>query len=96
MEQDLEVGKMLLEVVENQIRAEDPPETKATFERLVSSGIDEDEAKRLIACVLASDMFDILKQQRPFDPERYAAALKRLPMLPWEWDRSGHSRTSRG
>jgi len=35
-----ELGKMILEVVRNQIRDNDPPETRQTFERLKSQGFE--------------------------------------------------------
>ena len=74
--------KAVLEVVENQIRQLNPPATKETFDRLVHEGHDEDEARRLIGCVVASEIFDILKSMEPFDEDRYVAALRRLPDLP--------------
>jgi hypothetical protein len=75
---------LILEIVENQIQANDPPETKQTFERLVSEGYSKKEAKKLIGCVVSSEMFGVMKEQRPFNPERYRNALHKLPVLPWE------------
>ena len=57
----------------------EPPETKETFDRLLAEGHDEDEARRLIGCVVVSEIFEIMKQKEPFDAERYAQALARLP-----------------
>ncbi len=74
----------VLEVVDNQLRSGDPPETGATYKRLLAAGISDQEARRLIACVVASDMFEILKSERTFDLDRYVKALNRLPALPWE------------
>jgi hypothetical protein len=74
----------ILEVVENQIRNNDPPQTAQTLKRLVESGQSEDEAKRLIGCVVASEIFDVLKKQEPFNIDRFARALKNLPALPWD------------
>jgi hypothetical protein len=76
--------KAILDVVENQIRNLDPPATKETLDRLISEGVVEDEARRLIGCVVASEIFGILKQKQPFDQERYITALRRLPELPWQ------------
>ena len=78
------VGKAILDVVENQIRSLDPPETKETIDRLISEGVAEEEARRLIGCVVASEIFGILKHKQPFDQERYTLALSRLPELPWQ------------
>jgi hypothetical protein len=49
----------ILQVVDNQIRANDPPETKQTLDRLLSEGHSKEEAKRLIGCIVSSEIFDI-------------------------------------
>jgi hypothetical protein len=74
----------ILEVVDNQISDNDPPQTRQTYERLLASGLDDEEAKRLIGCVVVSEIFDILKKGETFNLERFLAALERLPKLPWE------------
>ena len=74
----------ILQVVNNQIKANDPPETKQTLDRLLSEGHSEKEAKRLIGCVVSSEIFDVLKNQEEFDRERFVIALNRLPKSPWE------------
>ena len=74
----------ILEAVDNQLQNLDPPETKQTYDRLVASGISDQEARRLIGCVVSSEIFDVLKQQLPFDHARFVKALNRLPKLPWE------------
>ena len=70
-----------MEVVENQLRDLDPPETKQTFDRLLKEGIDEAEVRRLIACVVVSEIFDVLKSGKPYNAERSADALARLPQV---------------
>jgi len=72
----------ILEVVDNQLQANDPPETRQTFDRLTSEGHSEEEAKGLIGCVVTLEIFDVLKKQEPFNPERFAKALNELPKLP--------------
>jgi len=74
----------VLNVVDNQLKSGDPPETGATYKRLLAAGISEREAKRLIACVVANEMFEILKSERTFDLDAFVKALNRLPELPWE------------
>lgn len=68
----------ILEVVENQIRDNNPPETKKTFERLLKNGYSEEDAKKLIGTAVVSEIFDILKKKEPHDEERYIRALKEL------------------
>ena len=72
----------ILDVVDNQLQANDPPETRQTFDRLISEGYSEDEAKKLIGCVVTSEIIDVRKKQEPFNPERFAKALNELPKLP--------------
>ena len=76
------LNQAVLEVVENQIRQLNPPATKETFDRLIREGHDHNEARRLIGCVVASEIFDILKNMEPYDEDRYVRALRRLPDLP--------------
>ena len=74
----------ILQVVDNQINANDPPETKQTLDRLLSEGHCEEDAKRLIGCIVGSEIFDVLKKQEEFNLERFVSALHGLPKLPWE------------
>ena len=74
--------RQMLEVVENQLRDNDPPETRATLHRLVAEGHSTSQAKRLIACVVVAEMFHVMMHQQPYDRERYVAGLRALPELP--------------
>ena len=71
-----------LEVVENQLRADDPPETRETFDRLMEEGHSDAEAKALIAAVVLTEMVDILRTSAPFNRARFVESLDRLPALP--------------
>ena len=79
MEENTYLKSAILEVVENQLQANDPPETRQAYDRLISEGYSEVEAKKLIGCVVSSEIFDVLKKQEPFNPERFAKALNELP-----------------
>ena len=81
MEENTYLKSAILEVVDNQLQANDPPEARQTFDRLISEGYSEEEAKKLIGCVVTSEIFDVLKKQKPFNPERFAKALNELPKL---------------
>jgi hypothetical protein len=72
----------ILAIVENQLRDNDPPETRATLARLLREGHSEPDAKRMIACVVAAEVFEILRAGRAHDHDRYVAALAALPELP--------------
>ena len=75
-------GEALVEVVENQIQDNDPPETRLTLDRLMSLGESRENAMRYIASVLSLEVFEIFKYQTPFNEERYLTNLKNLPELP--------------
>jgi hypothetical protein len=74
----------ILEAVDNQLRDATPPEAKETYDRLVASGISDKEARRLIAVALSTEMFQMLKYQKEYSPQRYIASLRKLPILPWD------------
>ena len=82
MKANKRLNKAIREVVENQLRDLDPPETKETFDRLIEEGYSEEQARTLIGFVVASEIFDILKYMKPYNHERYVDALRRLPELP--------------
>ena len=84
MEENPYLKSAILEVVDNQLQENDPPETRQTFDRLISEGYSEVEAKELIGCVVSSEIFDVMKKNEPFDPGRFAKALNGLPKLPWD------------
>ena len=55
----------IIEVVENQLRNDDPPQTGQTFKRLIEAGHSEKEAKRLIARVVSAEIFDGRRKMNP-------------------------------
>jgi hypothetical protein len=74
----------IIEVVDNQLRTNDPPETRSTLDRLVAEGHSEKAAKELITCAVTSEIFDVMKSKKEFDLQRYVDALNKLPQLPWD------------
>jgi hypothetical protein len=72
-----------MDIVDNLLRDNTPPETRQTFERVIADGHTLDNARRLIGCVVSTQIYDVLAQHRPFDETAYVAALQHLP-LPWE------------
>ena len=74
----------LLEVVDNQIRDNEPPETKETLERLMKEGYSELDSKKFIANVISYELFGMLKRKEVYNADRYINALKLLPKLPGE------------
>ena len=77
-------GRAILEAVENQLEANDPPKVRETLKRLISDGIDRDEALKYIACAFSVEIFGAMKHSEPYNPTRYDTNLDRLPEMPWE------------
>jgi hypothetical protein len=75
---------LILEVVDNQLRDRTPLETELTYKRLCREGYSDQEARQLIGAVVSSEIFEMMKSRQPYDEQRYVAALKRLPKMPWE------------
>lgn len=82
MKHNQRIKTAIIEVVENQLAANDPPEIKQTLVRLLSEGYSLQEGKELIGNVVVVEVFEVLKEGKPFDINRYVAALQRLPELP--------------
>jgi hypothetical protein len=79
MESSNRLSSAIIQVVETQIDSNDPPETKQTFERLISEGFSEKVAKELLGTVVIAEVFGVMKDGKPFDIERYVNALNKLP-----------------
>jgi predicted nucleic-acid-binding protein len=73
-----------LEVVDNQLKANDPPETKQTLDRLIAQGISGEDAKIYIAQAVCIEVFNVLKHKKPLDQARYLRNLEHLPKEPKE------------
>ncbi|GAA0485391.1 hypothetical protein GCM10008986_08340 [Salinibacillus aidingensis] len=68
----------LIEVIDNQLQMDEPKCTKTNLDRLINAGYTEQEAKEKIGTVLVEEMYDVMKQQTPFDEERYCRKLGKL------------------
>jgi hypothetical protein len=82
------VIRALLEIIQNQLQADDPAEVRLTLERLLKRGISRKRALRMIACCLLSEMNDTLKVKERYNEARYVGFLRALPEMPWETDPS--------
>ena len=69
---------LILEVVENQIRASDPPETRQTFERLLAAGYSRKQAMEMIGSALVEEIWGMLHERKPFDRARFTLLLEQL------------------
>jgi len=64
--------------IENQIADHTPPQTAETLEALMRAGYTRHEAIHAIGAILANEMFEILRDDRPFDEAGYIEALRDL------------------
>ena len=79
-----ELRSEIFKIIENQLASNDPAETKITYHRLLNLGHSELQAKQLIGQCITIEIFDVLKNQRPFNEGRYIENLKRLPLEPFD------------
>ncbi len=73
-----------METVDNQLAANDPPETRQTLDRLLSEGWSEEDAKALICQCVITEVFRVGKYGEAFNQERFLYNLKNLPDEPVE------------
>ncbi len=54
----------ILEVVENQIREDNPPETRQTLERLLAAGYSREQAIEMIGSAVVGEIWAILHDNK--------------------------------
>lgn len=84
METNLKLRNEIFKIIENQIEANDPPETLKTFKKLKDQGFNDFEVKQLIGQCVAVEIYNVMKFKKPFDKERYIKNLNNLPKEPSE------------
>ncbi len=65
------------EIVANQLWADNPPEVWAIAQRLLADGYDRHEALHMLASVVTTEVFEIMRHEQPPDIERVRRALAR-------------------
>ena len=78
MSSDKTVVDAFLDTVLNQLETGDPPETKATYDRLIAEGHPRNHALQLIAAALPLEMNRMMSEATPFDNDRYAGLLAKI------------------
>lgn len=73
-----------LEIVDNQLRENEPPETRQTFDRLITQGISRQDAKIYISQAICVEVWDIMRNKKEFNRERFVRNLNNLPEEPIE------------
>ncbi len=71
-------------IIKNQLRDNDPAETKITYDRLIKDGFDDFQTRQMIGQCLTVELFDVMKFGKPYNNERYIKNLKALPKEPFD------------
>ncbi|MGZ5189963.1 MAG: hypothetical protein ACXWCZ_03025 [Flavisolibacter sp.] len=82
MKVNTELRDQILEVVNNQLKSNDPKETRITFKRLIKEGFSESDAKKLLGQCVLLEMYSVLKDGKPFNQARFIKNLNQLPKEP--------------
>ena len=72
----------IFEIIKNQLKNNDPPETKITYDRLVKVGYNDFQTKQLIGQCVSIEIFEVIKNNKPYNNARYIKNLKKLPKEP--------------
>lgn len=75
---NLRLKKIILEIVDNQLKENNPPCTKDTYEKLINAGYSRSEAKEKIGAIVLTEIYDILKEGQTFDEENYKKSLEEM------------------
>ena len=69
---------LIMQILDNQLRDNNPPTVKETLTRLIKLGYSQKQAREKIAAVIVVEVYDIMKDMRPFNAESYSKALNDL------------------
>lgn len=72
----------LSQAIENQLEAGEPAFVQSVLNKLTLVGYEREEIIELMALVLADEIDCMLREERPFDLNRYEQGLRALPELP--------------
>jgi hypothetical protein len=75
----------VMRLVDEQIAANDPPETGPTVERLLAAGYSPEYIRRMIGFLLIREINLSYLEQKPFNRGRFVEVLERLPEIPPPW-----------
>lgn len=90
---NLRLKKTILEVVDNQINANDPPCTKEIYDKLMEAGYSGAESKDKIGAVALTEIYDIFKSGKSFDEAKYKKALEKMLQQSIDFEDDHHIET---
>jgi hypothetical protein len=84
METNERIREQIFEIIKNQLKGNDPPETKAAYDRLRKQGFDDYQTRQMIGQCIAVELFGMFKFGKPFNDKRYIKHLIELPKEPFD------------
>jgi hypothetical protein len=84
MKPNLKLRDQIFEIIKNQMKINDPPETTLTYNRLLKEGFTEFQTMQMIGQCIAVELFEVMKLKKPYDESRYVKNLKLLPKEPFD------------
>lgn len=75
---NLRLKKLILDVVDNQLKDNDPPSAKEAYKKLLDAGYSVRDAKEKIGAVVLTEIYDVMKENQPYDEKRYTNALAEM------------------
>ncbi|WP_324026348.1 hypothetical protein QSV08_02675 [Maribacter sp. BPC-D8] len=84
METNEILRNQIFEIIKNQLKDNNPPETKITLDRLRGQGFDDSQARQMIGQCISVELFQIMKTNKPFNNARYIENLQKIPKEPFE------------
>ncbi len=84
METNEILRERIFEIVDNQIKDNDPPETKMSYDRLRKLGFDDFQTRQMIGQCIAVELYKVIKFKKPYDNKRYIENLIKLPKEPFD------------
>ena len=78
MQVNKQLQKSILEIVDNQLRDNTPPQINITFKALKKMGYSDRDAKMAIGQALVKEMFEVMSNGREYSEKRYIADLKQI------------------
>jgi hypothetical protein len=84
MEANEKIREQIFEIIKNQLKDNNPPEAKDTYDRLIKLGYDDFQTRQFMGQCVAVELFGIFKFNKPFNIDRYIENLKKLPNEPFD------------
>ena len=78
MQVNKQLQKSILEIVDNQLHDNTPPQINITYKALKKMGYSDRDAKMAIGQALVKEMFEVLNNGREYSEKRYIADLKQI------------------